>query len=83
MTKTHDQFYIIGGTMGGDSPSYVKRAADDQLYDGLLAGNFCYVLTSHQMGKSSLMVRVAERLRAADVVVVSFELVRVGTAETA
>ena len=39
------------------------RQADDALFDGLTQGTFCYVLTARQMGKSSLMVRTASRLR--------------------
>src|SRR5438552_17038718 len=37
-------FYIAGGTLRSDSPSYVERQADRELYDGLIKGEFCYVL---------------------------------------
>jgi WD40 repeat protein len=57
-------FYIAGGTVPGDAASYVTRQADDALFEGLTQGVFCYVLTARQMGKSSLMVRMAARLRA-------------------
>jgi hypothetical protein len=56
-------FFVLGGTLKTDAPSYVRRRADTELHDALLAGQFCYVLTSRQMGKSSLMVRMAVRLR--------------------
>ena len=45
---------------------------------GLLQGDFCYVLTARQMGKSSLMVRTANRLRAAGVHVVALDLTALG-----
>ena len=52
--KIHDpDFFIAGGTLPPDTPSYVKRPADDELFKLALAGEFCYVLTSRQMGKSS------------------------------
>jgi len=56
-------FFVVGGTLRRDAPSYISRAADQNLYTFLQAGEFCYVLTARQMGKSSLMVRTAIRLR--------------------
>jgi WD40 repeat protein len=71
-------FYMAGGTLPGDAPSYVTRQADYDLLAGLRAGQFCYVLTSRQMGKSSLMVRIASQLRAEDVAVVILDLTALG-----
>lgn len=55
-------FFIAGGTIPLGSESYIPRAADQQILDSLLAGRFCYVLNSRQMGKSSLCVRTMARL---------------------
>ena len=44
-------FYIAGGTVPGDAASYVTRQADDDLFEGLTQGAFCYVLTARQMGR--------------------------------
>ena len=76
-------FYVTGGTLRRDAPSYVERQADQALYDGLLEGKFCYVLTSRQMGKSSLMVRTAARLREDGVGVAVLDLTAVGQNLTA
>ncbi len=57
-------FFVAGGTLRQDSPCYVERRADRDLVESLLRGEFCSVLTSRQMGKSSLMVRAAATLRA-------------------
>lgn len=56
--------YQVGGSLGKQDPSYVMRQADEDLYAALKAGEFCYVLNSRQMGKSSLRVRVMQRLQA-------------------
>jgi tetratricopeptide (TPR) repeat protein len=65
MTETTgSEFFVVGGTLGRDAASYVRRQADEQLLTALRGGQFCYVLTSRQMGKSSLMVRAAVALRA-------------------
>jgi hypothetical protein len=78
MTAGQATFYITGGTLRHDAPSYVERKADRELLDGLLKGEFCYVLTSRQMGKSSLMVRTASKLRDKGVAVVVLDLTAIG-----
>lgn len=71
-------FYVTGGTLRRDAPSYVARRADEELYGALDEGRFCYVLTSRQMGKSSLMVRTAARLRASGAAVAVLDLTAIG-----
>jgi len=55
--------YQFGGSLPLNSPTYVVRQADADLFRGVLAGEFCYVLNSRQMGKSSLRVRTIELLK--------------------
>jgi hypothetical protein len=71
-------FYVTGGTLPGDAPSYVTRQADNQLLQGLRDGKFCYILTSRQMGKSSLMVRTAVALEHEGVVCAMLDLTAIG-----
>ena len=46
------RFYVAGGSLSHNAPSYVERQADCDLYGALLQGEFCYVLTSRQMGRA-------------------------------
>ncbi|NER82199.1 MAG: hypothetical protein F6K42_22085, partial [Leptolyngbya sp. SIO1D8] len=57
-------YYQVGGSLAYNNPTYIERQADKDLYTALLAGEFCYVFNSRQMGKSSLMVRSWHHLQA-------------------
>ena len=72
------RFYITGGTLPLDADSYVTRRADTELLECLRRGEFCYVLNTRQVGKSSLMVRVAEALRSEGVRVVLLDPTAIG-----
>ena len=72
-------FYVIGGTLKPGEPSYVERRADAELFESLMAGELCYVLTARQMGKSSLMAKTAKRLEQAGVASAIVDLTQIGS----
>lgn len=72
-------YYYYGGDLPEENNTYVKREADEELYEGLKAGKFCYVLNSSQSGKSSLRVRTMRRLRDDGVECIFIDLSSQGT----
>jgi hypothetical protein len=66
--------YKIGGSLPPESPTYVWRKADHELYHQLMGGMFCYVLTCRQMGKSSLRVKTMRKLQDQGLACASIDL---------
>lgn len=71
--------YQIGGSLTTDAPSYIERKADKKLYAALKRGEFCYVLNSRQMGKSSLMVKTRYRLQQEGFKCVTLDMTNIGS----
>lgn len=71
--------YQVGGSLGSDEPSYVRRQADEQLAKAISRRDFCYILDSRQMGKSSLLVRAQTDLQATGQVCTTLDLTNLGS----
>src|SRR5260221_9492626 len=71
-------FYVTGGTIKPGSERYIVRNSDEELFQAIPAGEFCYVLTTRQIGKSGLVVQTGARLGKLDIGCYLVDLTTVG-----
>lgn len=71
--------YFFSGTLPENSSTYVKRQADDELFNALKDGHFSYVFNSRQTGKSSLRVQVMRRLQQERFACCTIDVSTIGT----
>ena len=70
--------FQVGGSLPLDAQSYVVRDADEEIYQALQNNEYCYVLNSRQMGKSSLLIRTMQRLQQDNICCASIDLTTIG-----
>jgi WD40 repeat protein len=71
--------FSSSGTVQASGGMYITRPADEELFNLCREGTYAHVLTSRQMGKSSLRVAVSERLRQEGIQIASIDLTTIGT----
>jgi len=72
-------YYKIGGSLKYNHPTYVVRKADEELFNYLETGEYCFVLNSRQMGKSSLRIKIGKKLQAAGIKCANIDLTLIGS----
>ncbi len=77
-TDASGEFFSVGAPLHAVRAGYVKRAADDLLYETVVSGRFAHVLAPDRSGKSSLVAAVAARLEAQGCKIAILDLAQIG-----
>lgn len=74
-----DQFiYTVGGAVQAGGGIYIPRKADDELLAYCRVSEYAFILSSRQVGKSSLMIRTARQLESENIRSVIIDLSGIG-----
>jgi WD40 repeat protein len=62
--RSTDDFFSVGTPLHAVKAGYIKRRADDLLFETVVAGRYAHVAAPDRSGKSSLVASTAARLEA-------------------
>lgn len=75
------EFFSVGAPLHAVRAGYVRRRADDQLFEVLMAGHFAHVVAPDRSGKSSLVAATAARLESRGRKIAVLDLAQLGDRE--
>jgi WD40 repeat protein len=62
-TDDTGEFFSVGAPLHAVRPGYVRRLADDTLFETLVSGGYAHVIAPDRTGKSSLIAATSARLQ--------------------
>ncbi len=71
------EFFSVGAPLHAVRPGYVRRAADDALFETLASGGYAHVLAPDRTGKSSLIAATSARLQNNGIKVAVIDLAQI------
>jgi len=77
--NSSDDFFSVGAPLHAVRAGYVRRRADELLYESLVAGRYAHVIAPERSGKSSLIAAIAAKLEANGFKVAILDLDQIGT----
>ena len=57
------EFFNVGAPLHVVRPGYIRRPADEVLYNAIIAGNYAHVIAPDRTGKTSLVAATSARLQ--------------------
>ena len=72
------EFFSVGAPLHAVRAGYIKRRADDLLYETVAAGRYAHVIAPDRTGKSSLIAATAARLESQGCKVAVLDLEQIG-----
>lgn len=75
---TTGEFFSVGAPLHAVRAGYIKRRADDLLYDTVVSGRYAHVLAPDRSGKTSLIAATAARLEIHGCKVAILDLAQIG-----
>lgn len=75
------EFFSVGTPLHAVRAGYVRRKADDILFEAVAAGGYAHVLAPEHSGKSSLIAATAARLETHGIKIAILDLAQIGLRE--
>ena len=76
-TDATGEFFSVGTPLHAVRAGYIRRAADEQLFDALISGGNAHVIAPARSGKTSLIAAVSARLQSHDIRVAVIDLAQI------
>ncbi|MDH3748140.1 MAG: AAA-like domain-containing protein [Gammaproteobacteria bacterium] len=80
-TDATGEFFSVGTPLHAVRAGYIRRRADDLLYEAAIAGRYAHIIAPDRSGKSSLIAATAARLEHNNVNVAVLDLEQIGDRE--
>ena len=77
-TDTTGEFFSVGVPLHAVRAGYVRRRADEQLYNAIISGRYAHVVAPDRSGKTSLIAATAARLESNGHKVAILDLEQIG-----
>ncbi len=75
---TTGEFFSVGVALHAVRAGYIRRSADEQLYNAVMSGRYAHVVAPDHSGKSSLIAATAARLESNGCKVAILDLAQLG-----